>query len=127
MATLIDGAGALLLEDDNEMGRLLPDPHAPIGHRRDGRLIFPILGADPTDPSNDQLLDAGPSAQPAAPAEQLMDQEMLSRLLAREKQQGERTAVRKLTGVSPAWAARTAARRRRRVWSPAPGRRWSAA
>jgi hypothetical protein len=75
------------------MDRLLPDPRTPVGHRRDGRPIFPILGADPTDPSNDQLSDP---AQPAAPAGQPMDQETLTRLLAREKQQGERAAVRKL-------------------------------
>ncbi|MFE4958719.1 hypothetical protein ACFRCW_32970 [Streptomyces sp. NPDC056653] len=93
MVTLIDGAGALLLEDDTVMARPLPDPHTPIGHRRDGRPIFPILGADPTDPSNDQVADP---AQPAAQTGQAMDQETLTRLLAREKQQGERAAVRKL-------------------------------
>jgi hypothetical protein len=93
--TLIDGAGALLLEDETRMDRLLPDPRTPVGHRRDGRPIFPILGADPTDPSNDQLPDPAQPAQPA-PARQPMDQETLTRLLAREKQQGERAAVRKL-------------------------------
>ncbi|MGW3657229.1 hypothetical protein ACWD6R_16710 [Streptomyces sp. NPDC005151] len=93
MATLIHGAGALLLEDDTVMARPLPDPHTPIGHRRDGRPIYPLLGADPTDPSNDQVPDP---AQPAAQMGQPMDQETLTRLLAREKQQGERAAVRKL-------------------------------
>ncbi|WP_164835839.1 hypothetical protein [Actinacidiphila soli] len=79
------------------MARPLPDPKTPIGHRRDGRSIFPIVGADPTDPSNDLLGDPTiPPAPPAAPAGQPMDQETLSRLLAREKQQGERAAVRRL-------------------------------
>ncbi|MFF1838357.1 hypothetical protein ACFVXE_29760 [Streptomyces sp. NPDC058231] len=91
--TLIDGAGALLLEDDTVMARPLPDPHTPIGRRRDGRPIFPIVGADPTDPSNDQLPDPD---QPAPQTGQTLDQETLTRLLAREKQQGERAAVRKL-------------------------------
>ncbi|WP_406515629.1 hypothetical protein OH809_25215 [Streptomyces sp. NBC_00873] len=97
MVTLIDGAGALLLEDDTVMARPLPDPHTPIGHRRDGRPIFPILGADPTDPSNDLLGDPEqpPSASPTASGT-VVDQESLSKLLAREKEQGGRSAVRKL-------------------------------
>ncbi|MBA2950868.1 hypothetical protein [Streptomyces himalayensis] len=80
------------------MDRLLPDPRTPVGYRRDGRPTFPILSADPTDASNDQLPDpaAPPSAAPAAPAVQPMDQETLSKLLARERQQGERASVRKL-------------------------------
>ncbi|WP_324787051.1 hypothetical protein [Streptomyces sp. H51] len=94
MATLIDGAGALLLEDWIRMDRLLPDPRTPVGYRRDGRPIFPILGADPTDPSNQQIPPA-PPADPAG-AQQGLGQEELSRLLAREKQQGERAAVRRL-------------------------------
>ncbi|MEU0009393.1 hypothetical protein ABZ079_35535 [Streptomyces sp. NPDC006314] len=80
------------------MDRLLPDPRTPVGYRRDGRPIFPILGADPTDPSNQQI-PAAPPADPAAPpagAQQGLDQDALNRLLAREKQQGERAAVRKL-------------------------------
>jgi hypothetical protein len=91
------GVGALLLEDDTAMARPLPNPHTPIGHRCDGRPIFPILGADPTDPSNQQLPPA-PSTDPAAPpaAGQPYDQDALNRLLAREKQQGERAAVRRL-------------------------------
>lgn len=95
MATLIDGAGALLLEDEIRMDRLLPDPRTPVGRRRDGRPIFPIVDADPTDPSNDQVPD--PVQPPAAtPAGTVVDQDVLSKLLAREKQQGERAAVRKL-------------------------------
>ncbi|MEU6421115.1 hypothetical protein [Streptomyces spiralis] len=99
MATLIDGAGALLLEDWIRMDRLLPDPRTPVGYRRDGRPIFPILGADPTDPSNQQVPPApvtDPAVPPAGTQQQGMDQDALNRLLAREKQQGERAAVRKL-------------------------------
>ncbi|MER6062370.1 hypothetical protein [Streptomyces sp. NPDC001792] len=39
------------------MDRLLPDPR-PVGYRRDGRRIFAVLGADPTDPSKQQLSTA---------------------------------------------------------------------
>ncbi|MCT9003561.1 hypothetical protein [Streptomyces rhizosphaerihabitans] len=79
------------------MDRLLPDPRTPVGYRRDGRPIYPIAGADPTDPSN-QLLPPAPSTDPAAPptAGPPVDQDALNRLLAREKQQGERTAIRRL-------------------------------
>ncbi|MFJ5895693.1 hypothetical protein ACIQFZ_09565 [Streptomyces sp. NPDC093064] len=73
------------------MDRLLPDPRAPVGYRRDGRPIFPIVGADPTDPSNQQLPPAPNLAAPPT-----LDQEALTRLLAREKQQGGRAAVRDL-------------------------------
>ncbi|TKS96259.1 hypothetical protein [Streptomyces lasalocidi] len=80
------------------MDRLLPAPRTPVGHRRDGRPIFPMLGADSTDPSNVQLPTAPPAADPAAPPTpgQGLDQEALTRQLAREKEQGERAAVRKL-------------------------------
>jgi hypothetical protein len=98
LATLIDGAGALLLEDWIRMDRLLPHPRTPAGYRRDGRPIFPILGADPTNPSNQQLQPT-PHTDPATPpagGQPGLDQDALNRLLAREKQQGERAAVRKL-------------------------------
>ncbi|MET8956994.1 hypothetical protein ACWEQN_38685 [Streptomyces sp. NPDC004129] len=95
MATLIDGAGALLLEDWIRMDRLLPDPRTPVGYRRDGRPIFPILGADPTDPSNQQLPSVPASSMAVVPTS-AVDQDALNRLLAREKQQGERAAVRRL-------------------------------
>jgi hypothetical protein len=42
----------VLLEDWIRMDRLRPDPRTPVGYRRDGRPIFPMLGADPTDASN---------------------------------------------------------------------------
>ncbi|WP_330306213.1 MULTISPECIES: hypothetical protein [unclassified Streptomyces] len=77
------------------MPRPLPDPKTPLGYRRDGRPIYPILGADPTDTSNQQL-PPGPNTDPALPPAQVPDQEALNRLLAREKQQGERAAIRKL-------------------------------
>ncbi|MFF7190431.1 hypothetical protein ACFZAR_35630 [Streptomyces sp. NPDC008222] len=95
MATLIDGAGALLLEDWIPMDRLVPHPRTPVGYRRDGRPIFPILGAEPTDPSNQQL-PTSPTPNPAVPPAPAVDQEALNRLLAREKQQGGRAAVRDL-------------------------------
>ena len=98
MATLIDGAGALLLEDWIRMDRLLPDPRTPVGYRRDGRPIFPILGADPTDPSNQQLPSVPASSMAVVPTS-AVDQDALNRLLAREKQQGERAAVRRLVTV----------------------------
>jgi hypothetical protein len=60
------------------MARPLPDPQTPIGHRRDGRPIFPTLGADPTDPSNTRL--GVPATQPApAPTGAVMDQETAQR------------------------------------------------
>ncbi|MGW0952820.1 hypothetical protein [Streptomyces sp. NPDC002545] len=77
------------------MDRLLPDPRTPVGYRRDGRPIFPILGADLTDPSNQQIPPAPPSAAPVTPTPTL-DQDALNRLLAREKQQGARAGVREL-------------------------------
>ncbi|MFE4958712.1 hypothetical protein ACFRCW_32930 [Streptomyces sp. NPDC056653] len=75
------------------MARPLPDPHTLIGRRRDGRPIFPILGADPTDPLGDP--EQPPSASPTASGT-VVDQELLSKLLAREKEQDGRSAVRKL-------------------------------
>lgn len=94
VATLIDGAGALLLEDDTVMASPLPDPHTPTGHRRDGR---PILGVDPTAPSNNQLGDpAQPPAVTPPASGTVVDQDTLSKLLAREKEQGGRAAIRKL-------------------------------
>jgi hypothetical protein len=79
------------------MDRLLPAPRTVVGYRRDGRPIFPILGADPTDPSNQQLPPT-PGIDPAAPptGQPGLDQDALNRLLAREKQQGERSAIRRL-------------------------------
>ncbi|MFD6347229.1 hypothetical protein ACFWF9_21225 [Streptomyces roseolus] len=75
------------------MARPLPDPMTPLGRRRDGRPIFPILGAAPNDPS------AQPGGNPAPGGTGTgveVDQDTLARLLAREKDQGGRTAVKKL-------------------------------
>ncbi|MFJ4940632.1 hypothetical protein ACIP8U_43260 [Streptomyces pseudovenezuelae] len=69
----------------------LPNPLKPVGHRGDGRPIYPILGASPEDDSNktgDE--DGAPNGG--------VTQEDLSRLLAREKTQGGRAAVKKLLG-----------------------------
>ncbi|GAA1353668.1 hypothetical protein [Streptomyces beijiangensis] len=68
------------------MSRLLPHPHAVLGFRKDGRPIHPILGASEGDPSSDPSPQGGTT----------VDQDTLSRLLAREKQQGERTGIKQL-------------------------------
>lgn len=70
---------------------LLPNLLEPIGHRRDGRPIYPILGASPDDDSN-KPGDVGDALSGG------VTQEDLSRLLAREKTQGGRAAVKKLLG-----------------------------
>ncbi|GAA3073488.1 hypothetical protein [Streptomyces glomeratus] len=69
----------------------LPSPLAPVGRRRDGRPIYPILGASSEDDSNK------PEGDDSA-ANGSVTQEDLSRLLAREKTQGGRAAVKKLLG-----------------------------
>ncbi|MEU7516806.1 hypothetical protein AB0B13_33035 [Streptomyces sp. NPDC042898] len=65
----------------------LPNPLTPVGYRRDGRPIYPILGASPEHDPNK------PNDDPAAGG---VTQDDLSRLLAREKTQGGRAAVKKL-------------------------------
>ncbi|WP_328317351.1 hypothetical protein [Streptomyces sp. NBC_00388] len=72
-------------------GPPLPNPFEPVGYRHDGRLISPILGAAPEDDSN----NSGDEGSPASGSVKL---EGLSRLLAREKTQGGRAAVKKLLG-----------------------------
>ncbi|WEH18107.1 hypothetical protein [Streptomyces sp. VNUA24] len=67
----------------------LPNPLEPVGHRRDGRPIYPIRGASPDDDSNK------PGDEGDAPTSSVT-QEDLSRLLAREKTQGGRAAVKKM-------------------------------
>ncbi|KPI22969.1 hypothetical protein OV320_1017 [Actinobacteria bacterium OV320] len=69
----------------------LPNPLEPVGYRRDGRPIYPILGASPEDDSNKPADDGGTASGSVT-------QEDLSRLLAREKTQGGRAAVKKLLG-----------------------------
>lgn len=73
------------------MRRPLPSPITPVGYRRDGRPIYPVLGASSDDGSN----DGGSSGHPSPTG---VTQDDLSRLLAREKTQGGRTAVKKLLG-----------------------------
>ncbi|MEU0166824.1 hypothetical protein ABZ214_15360 [Streptomyces iakyrus] len=65
------------------MTRSLPDPQVLIGHRRDGRPIFPVLGASSDDASNDEV-------------QVTLTQKQLNTLMAREKDQGGRAAVRGL-------------------------------
>lgn len=65
----------------------LPNPLVPVGYRRDGRPIYPILGASPEHDPNQPDDDPGTGG---------VTQEVLSRLLAREKTQGGRAAVKKL-------------------------------
>ncbi|MBX7551559.1 hypothetical protein K1Y78_26840 [Streptomyces sp. tea 10] len=69
----------------------LPNPLEPVGHRRDGRPIYPILGASSEDDSNKPGDEGGPQSGGVT-------QDDLSRLLAREKTQGGRAAVKKLLG-----------------------------
>lgn len=70
---------------------LLPNLLEPVGYRRDGRAIYPILGASSDDDSNKPDDEGGASSGSVT-------QEDLSRLLAREKTQGGRAAVKKLLG-----------------------------
>ncbi|MEW2117657.1 hypothetical protein AB0945_21200 [Streptomyces sp. NPDC005474] len=69
----------------------LPNPLKPVGYRHDGRPIYPILGPAPDDESNK------PGDEDGAPSSSVT-QEELARLLAREKTQGGRAAVKKLLG-----------------------------
>ncbi|MGW2320106.1 hypothetical protein [Streptomyces sp. NPDC001680] len=74
------------------MVRPLPARH-PVGFRRDGRPIYPVLGASPEDETNDQLGDAGDGG----PEPQVtVTQDRLGKLLTREKAQGERAAIKRL-------------------------------
>lgn len=66
------------------MSRILPSPTAVLGFRRDGRPIFPVLGASSEDPSN------SPDTQVT------FGQQQLQHLMAREKDQGARAGARAL-------------------------------
>ncbi|MDQ8706728.1 hypothetical protein RCO28_30275 [Streptomyces sp. LHD-70] len=75
-----------------------PLPLAPLGFRRDGRPILPILGASDDDPDGEQL-QRDTSAPPAAPVvtgQVTFSQDELSRRFTREKDQGRRAGVRDL-------------------------------
>ncbi|MFE3182808.1 hypothetical protein ACFXKR_18335 [Streptomyces violascens] len=65
------------------MTRSLPSPDLVLGYRRDGRPIRPVLGASADDPSNDEV-------------QVTISQKQLNTLLAREKDQGGRAALRQL-------------------------------
>ncbi|MBP2055400.1 hypothetical protein J2Z21_008414 [Streptomyces griseochromogenes] len=65
------------------MTRTLPDPRVPVGHRGDGRPIYPVLGASSEDASNNEV-------------QVTLSQKQLNTLMAREKDQGGRAAVRGL-------------------------------
>ncbi|WKV74167.1 hypothetical protein AW27_023275 [Streptomyces sp. PCS3-D2] len=66
------------------MSRLLPPPHAVLGYRRDGRPIYPVLGASSEDPSN--------GGEPQV----TLGQQQLQQMMAREKDQGSRAGRRDL-------------------------------
>ncbi|MDH2389366.1 hypothetical protein QCN29_11290 [Streptomyces sp. HNM0663] len=72
----------------------LPLPLAPLGYRRDGRPIFPILGASSDDPGNSPTGETAPDGTDTAVV--TIPQEELSRRFAREKDQGRRAGVRDL-------------------------------
>ncbi|MEH0650439.1 hypothetical protein QA995_13640 [Streptomyces scabiei] len=75
------------------MVRPLP-PRRPVGHRRDGRPIYPILGASSEDETNDQLDDATDSG--GQEQQVTVTQDRLGKMLTREKAQGERAAIKRL-------------------------------
>ncbi|MFI6089540.1 hypothetical protein [Streptomyces sp. NPDC051218] len=65
------------------MTRSLPTPRTVLGRRQDGRPIYPMLGASSDDPSNDEVTVN-------------ISQKQLNTLMAREKDQGGRAAIRTL-------------------------------
>lgn len=75
------------------MVRPLP-PRRPVGSRRDGRPIFPILGASSEDETNDQLDDAPDDG--GTDQQVTVTQDRLGKMLTREKAQGERAAIKRL-------------------------------
>lgn len=67
---------------------------SPVGYRRDGRPIFPILGASSEDETNDQLDDG---ADDGGQEQQVtVTQDRLGKMLTKEKAQGERAAIKRL-------------------------------
>jgi len=67
------------------MVRPLPT-RRPVGLRRDGRPIYPILGASSEDETNDQLDEATDSGQEQ---QVTVTQDRLGKMLTREKAQGD--------------------------------------
>ncbi|MGV9272307.1 hypothetical protein [Streptomyces griseosporeus] len=74
------------------MVRPLPS-RRPVGFRRDGRPIYPILGASAEDETNDQLDDTADGGQEQ---QVTVTQDRLGKMLTREKAQGERAAIKRL-------------------------------
>ncbi|MFE0190703.1 hypothetical protein [Streptomyces sp. NPDC058989] len=74
------------------MVRPLPT-RSPVGYRRDGRPIYPILGASSEDETNDHLDDAEGGDQEQ---QVTVTQDRLGKMLTREKAQGERAAIKRL-------------------------------
>ncbi|GHJ28522.1 hypothetical protein TPA0910_29550 [Streptomyces hygroscopicus subsp. sporocinereus] len=74
------------------MVRPLPSRRS-VGFRRDGRPIYPILGASAEDETNDHLDDTVDSGQEQ---QVTVTQDRLGKMLTREKAQGERAAIKRL-------------------------------
>ncbi|WP_405803370.1 hypothetical protein [Streptomyces sp. NBC_01187] len=74
------------------MVRPLPT-RSPVGVRRDGRPIYPILGASSEDETNEILDDAEVGGQEQ---QVTVTQDRLGKMLTREKAQGERAAIKRL-------------------------------
>ncbi|MET9972514.1 hypothetical protein ABZZ80_43240, partial [Streptomyces sp. NPDC006356] len=75
-----------------------PLPLAPLGYRRDGRPILPVLGASSDDPAEqepDGATDAGTTPPPQS-GQVTLSQDELTRRFTREKDQGRRAGVREL-------------------------------
>ena len=75
------------------MVRPLPN-RSPVGYRRDGRPIYPILGASSEDETNEHLDDAGDGG--GQEQQVTVTQDRLGKMLTREKAQGERAAIKRL-------------------------------
>ncbi|MFJ9617861.1 hypothetical protein [Streptomyces noursei] len=75
------------------MARRLP-PRLPVGFRRDGRPIFPVVGASSEDEANDRLDDTDDVG--GAEQQVTVTQDRLGKMLTREKAQGERAAIKRL-------------------------------
>ncbi|MBT2391842.1 hypothetical protein J7E87_21005 [Streptomyces sp. ISL-1] len=75
------------------MARPLPT-RSPVGYRRDGRPIFPIVGASSEDETNEHLDDADDGG--SQEQQVTVTQDRLGKMLTREKAQGERAAIKRL-------------------------------
>ncbi|MEW2168031.1 hypothetical protein AB0912_34330 [Streptomyces sp. NPDC007084] len=91
LARLIGSAGAR--SGGDVWSGPLP-PRRPVGHRCDGRPIYPILGASSEDETNDQLDDANDDGEQEQQV--TLSQDRLGKMLTREKSQGERAAFKRL-------------------------------